>query len=138
MMLSPEKLDGSTLVPFHPAREKTGYFDPHERRFVWKGEDEAPDPDRCNLSYMLTKWGFACDPDELPYGPSWAGASGFSRKTGVRGLGRRCYAGFAYLLDLKKLPGVLEVEKFPKVYLNHPDPEKAMHEAINQGRKEGI
>ena len=131
--------DGSTLIPFHPAREKTGYFDPQERRFVWEGEDEAPDPDKCNLSHMLSTWGFACDPDEFPYGPSWAGASGFLNKDRRKQVRKSDhFPDLLTSLDLKKLPGVLEVEKFPKVYLNHPDPEKAMDEAMNQGGKEGF
>jgi len=122
--------NGSTLIPFHPAKEKTGYFDPQERRFVWEGEDEAPDPDKCNLPHMLATWGFACDPDEFPYGPSWSGASGFLNKDMRKGVRKSDYfPDLLTSLDLKKLPGVLEVEKFPKVCLNHPDPEKAMKEA---------
>jgi hypothetical protein len=137
--VKPQKIpDGSTLIPFHPAREKTGYFDPQKRRFVWKGEDEAPDPDKCNLSYMLAKWGFACGPDELPYGPSWVKASGFISKDWRKRHKKGVMPDLLTSEDLKKLPGVLEVERFPKVCLNHPDPEKAMDEAVNQCRKEGF
>ena len=131
--------DGSTLIPFHPARDKTAYFDPQERRYVWEGEDEAPDQDKCNLPHMLSTWGFACDPEEFPYTPSWAGASGALNKN-MRKQVRTSdhFPDLLTSLDLRNLPGVLEVEKFPKVHLNHPDPEKAMDEAMNQGRKEGF
>jgi len=130
--------DGSELIPFHPANQKPRMcFDPQDRRFV--PEDETPAPDECNLSYMLDRWGFACDPDAPPYeGPSWARSSYILSKGWRKRIKKSVYMPDLHASeDLKKLPGVLEVERFPKVCLNHPDPEKAMKDAVDQGIKEG-
>jgi len=125
---------GSIEMPIHPANQGAdGYFDPQEGRFVFK--EETPDPDKCNLSYMLARWGFACDPDTLPLcGPSWATTSHILSKDWRKRIKKGTHMPVLnFSENLKKLPGVLEVERFPKVCLNHTNPEKAMNEAIDQG-----
>lgn len=71
--LSPEDVkpkireDGSSSRPWNLARRREADFDIETGRVVLK--DEAPDPQRCNLAYMMHRWGFACDPDApAPYG----------------------------------------------------------------------
>jgi hypothetical protein len=131
--------DGSIKISFHPANQGVGgYFDPREGWFVFK--EEAPDPDKCNLSYILARWGFACDPDTLPLcGPSWATTSHILSKEWRKRI--RKSENMPVLIfseNLKKLPGVLDVERNPKVSLNHPDPGKAMNEVIDQGGGGGV
>lgn len=85
----------------------------------WK--DEAPDPQRCNMAYMMQRWGFACHPDEpIPLNPNWSFA--FISK---EWLNKRKKSGpiFSQPLmtekfELQKLPGVLEVNRWPEVWLN--------------------
>lgn len=128
-----KNLDGSIEMPIHPANQGAdGYFDPQEGRFVFN--EEAPDPDKCNLSYMLATWGFACDPDTLSLcGPSWATTSHILSKDWRKRIRKSNHMPVLnFSENLKKLPGVLEVERFPKVYLNYPDPGEAMNEAIVQ------
>jgi hypothetical protein len=126
--------DGSIQIPFHPAFQGArGYFAPKEGRFVL--EEEAPDPNKCNLSYMLDRWGFACDPDDPIPQRSWASFLHMLSKEWRRSLQRSSQKPDVHFsLSFKKLPGVLEVERFPKVYLNDPDPDGVMREAIVQSR----
>jgi hypothetical protein len=126
--------DGSVEIPFHPGNQgEAGYFDRQEGRFVC--EDKPPDPDKCNLSYMLARWGFACDPDVFPCnGPSWASGSYILSKDWRKSARKSRHKPDVHSsLNFKRIPGVLEVERFPKVCLNHPDPGKAFDEAIVKG-----
>jgi hypothetical protein len=116
--------DGSSIIPWHPARQRVAKFDFEKGRSVW--EDEAPDPQRCNLSFMLHRWGFACDPDEpIPQGPSWRSA--FISK---EWLNKRRKSGPFWQplmnekIELQKLPGILEVNRWPEVWLNDENKRK--------------
>lgn len=108
--------DGSRIIPYHPARGRTFYIDFEKGRPVPTG-DVDPDSERCNLPFMLKKWGFACDPDDsIPQGPSWHNS--FIDKTWRK----RAKGGepIAWPLDivetdLSNLPGVIEVNKYPEI-----------------------
>jgi hypothetical protein len=117
----------------HPAEHGTrGHFESHEGRFVL--EKEAADPNKCNLTYMLTRWGFAWEPnDQIPQGPSWANYRHILAKDWRKNRKESHHKpDMHFSLPLKKLPGVLDVERFPKVFLNHCEPEKAINDAIEK------
>ncbi len=112
--------DGSLIIPLRPGGPRQSVFDYEKGRFVC--EDEAPDPQRCNHAYMLQKWGFACDPDEqTPQGSNWRSA--FISK---EWLDKRKKSGPIFdqplmteRFELQKLPGVLEVKRWPEFWLDN-------------------
>jgi hypothetical protein len=121
--------DGSHIIPAHPGHQRTYYLDPRKERFVPK---EGTDPDResCNLPFMLKRWGFACDPDEsTPQGPSWDNSyisKAWRRIT-------KTHSFFVQPLqvvenNLLRLPGVLEVERYPDIKLDYQTSEPVYHE----------
>jgi len=123
--LSPEDVkpkireDGSSSRPWNLARRREADFDIETGRVVLK--DEAPDPQRCNLAYMMHRWGFACDPDApAPYGAYWCGALTSKEWLNMRKkpgpiFGQPLLTG---KLELQKLPGVLEVNRWPEFCLS--------------------
>ncbi|MFZ2088928.1 MAG: hypothetical protein WAU47_10155 [Desulfobaccales bacterium] len=111
-----KKENGSSIIPWHPARSKSVDFDFEKGRWPWDAE-EQPDPERCNLSYMMHTWGFACDPDEPnPQGSDWIG--NFTSKEALK-LRKHKPFNIQPLMDVqihfKRLPGVL-----PEVRLKTP------------------
>jgi hypothetical protein len=91
------------------------YFNFETGRYVL--EYEKPDPKRCNLAYMMQRWGVADSPDATtPLGALWLVP--FSKWPEImqkvpiaRPL--TCYSLLDAQLFLQKMPGVLEVERWP-------------------------
>jgi hypothetical protein len=77
--------------------------------------EEKPDPEKCNLSYMVQKWGFVDHPDNPNPMTGWAGFlypkdERKKMETGVW-LQPLLVTGF----ELQQLPGVLKVVRLPEV-----------------------
>ncbi|MBM4274125.1 MAG: hypothetical protein FJ128_01230 [Deltaproteobacteria bacterium] len=131
-----EEADSTILR--HIARQRMSTFDFEKGRSVWEEEDEAPDSERCNLAYMVERWGFACDPDEpVPYGRNWHSAC-ISKSW----LNERKKSGpviweplMIEKFDLQKLPGILAVNRWPECLLTEADEQKWQEygEAIKDG-----
>lgn len=129
--LSPEDVkpkkreDGSSIIPWHPARHRQADFDNEKGRFVW--EEEAPDPQRCNKAYMMQRWGFACDPDTpIPQGAYWCGPFISKNWLDMRKLSGPIFSQplMTEKFELQKLPGVLEVNRWPEFWLNDENKRK--------------
>ena len=87
---------------------------------MWDDE-AAPDPERCNLSYMMQRWGFAWDPDKQlhPGGSYWLGW-GISKEALEQRKEKGPLVSDPLILEqteLRKLPGVLEVKAWPDLKL---------------------
>jgi hypothetical protein len=135
--LSPEDVkertnpDGSKKDFFPPGRSRKAAFDPLKGRFVWN--EEASDPKKCNLTYMLDKWGFADDPDEAkPRVSHWSPI--FSREWRKKMKSKKSH--FSPVIHVerhyKKLPGILKVNQFPEVRLEHKG--MTMFQSDDKGR----
>ncbi len=110
--------DGSKTGVCPPGQRRKATFDPLKGRFVWK--EEAPDPNKCNLTYMVDRWGFASAPDDAkPQVAHWSPI--FSKKWRKQMKSKGLY--FSSVIHVERhyqeLPGVLKVNQFPDVRLEH-------------------
>ena len=123
--------NGSSIVPWHPARSKQADFDHEKGRWLWDAE-EQPDSERCNLTYMMQTWGFACDPDDpTPQGSYWIGNFTSKEALKLRKLKPLMLQPLADVqIHFKKLPGVIEVNRFPEVRLKTP-PGQTLQETLH-------
>ena len=103
-----------TTGEVNPSRRK-GRYNAQKRQYEWKGE--APDTIKCNLSYMMEKWGFACDPNNpIPEGSYWHDA--LISKVWLKARRNRPLFYHPMMdaqIHLKRLPGVYEVAKWPEM-----------------------
>ena len=123
--VKPKKQDGHSIIPAHPGSQRRGVFDDEKGRFVW--EDETLDPQRCNLAYMMARWAFASDPDRpTPQGHSWRSAfiskEWFHKRKETGPIMNQPLQEAQ--INLQKLPGVLEVDRWPEVWLNDENKRK--------------